>query len=379
MFHRTRYYDPEVGRWFAIDPALQAVSPYMAMGNNPMMMVDEDGELAFLAVVGIGAAISALTYTGSVAFSDGGFSNWDWGQFAGNTLKGAAMSAITAGITTGIGDAFSGVSNGFIKTAGSAAAHGVGQGGISCVQGGSFGTGFVSGAMGSLGASAGNLGIGRLGYEITGAAGGSLGALVSGGDVLQGGITGGVIGLWNHGQHDDEPVVNVNLPEVTVTGSRAISLVMAGLGGRFGDDYLGFTGARSPGRTRVDGTLTWYRNTAVGPEIVKTWTARSGSRSLLPTPHGEWELSNWRKRTKQGFVKDGVGFSVDITPDPMHNRQYLRIHPDGGLPGTAGCIGLTGNAQELRLFSSMIRNHLSQYGPMRLNVGYTIPSVQLYP
>ncbi|MGQ1911817.1 RHS repeat-associated core domain-containing protein, partial [Marinifilum sp. RC60d5] len=44
MFHRTRYYDPEVGRWFAIDPALQAASPYMAMGNNPMMMIDEDGK-----------------------------------------------------------------------------------------------------------------------------------------------------------------------------------------------------------------------------------------------------------------------------------------------------------------------------------------------
>ncbi|MCT4646043.1 MAG: hypothetical protein N4A74_13740, partial [Carboxylicivirga sp.] len=377
--HHARYYDPEVGRWFAIDPALQAASPYMVMGNNPMMMIDEDGEIAFLAAVGIGALIGAGSYTASVAFSDGGFDNWNWGQFAFNTLKGAAMSAMTAGITTGIGDAFSGVSNGFLKVAGSAAAHGVAQGGLSYVQGGSFGEGFASGALGSLGASVGNLGLGRVGYGITGAAGGSLGALLTGGDVLKGGITGGIVGLWNHGQHDNEPVAHVNLPEVSVVGNRAISLIMAGLGGRFGDDYLGFTGTRSPRRTRVDGTLTWYRNTAVGPEIVKTWTARSGSRSLLPTPQGEWKISNWRTRTKHGFVKDGVGFSVDITPDPMHGRQYLRIHPDGGLPGTAGCIGLTGNAQELRLFSSMIRNHLSQYGSMRLNVGYTIPSIQLYP
>ncbi|NOU62359.1 RHS repeat-associated core domain-containing protein [Marinifilum caeruleilacunae] len=41
--HHARYYDAEIGRWFAIDPALQASSPYLAMGNNPMMMVDEDG------------------------------------------------------------------------------------------------------------------------------------------------------------------------------------------------------------------------------------------------------------------------------------------------------------------------------------------------
>ena len=42
--HHARYFDPEVGRWWAIDPALQAVSPYMAMGNNPMMYIDTDGK-----------------------------------------------------------------------------------------------------------------------------------------------------------------------------------------------------------------------------------------------------------------------------------------------------------------------------------------------
>ncbi|MDE5418452.1 DUF6443 domain-containing protein [Labilibaculum sp. DW002] len=42
--HHARYFDPEIGRWWAIDPALQAASPYMAMGNNPMMMVDLDGK-----------------------------------------------------------------------------------------------------------------------------------------------------------------------------------------------------------------------------------------------------------------------------------------------------------------------------------------------
>jgi hypothetical protein len=41
--HHARQYDAEIGRWSAIDPSLQAVSPYMAMGNNPMMYVDADG------------------------------------------------------------------------------------------------------------------------------------------------------------------------------------------------------------------------------------------------------------------------------------------------------------------------------------------------
>jgi RHS repeat-associated protein len=45
--HHARQYDAEIGRWSAIDPSLQAVSPYMAMGNNPMMYVDADGRTWF--------------------------------------------------------------------------------------------------------------------------------------------------------------------------------------------------------------------------------------------------------------------------------------------------------------------------------------------
>ena len=45
--HHARQYDAEIGRWSAIDPSLQAVSPYMAMGNNPMMYIDADGRTWF--------------------------------------------------------------------------------------------------------------------------------------------------------------------------------------------------------------------------------------------------------------------------------------------------------------------------------------------
>lgn len=38
-----RNYDPEIGRWLSIDPAGQHLSPYMAMGNNPLQRVDPDG------------------------------------------------------------------------------------------------------------------------------------------------------------------------------------------------------------------------------------------------------------------------------------------------------------------------------------------------
>ncbi len=54
----SRYYDTELGRWFAVDPALQLVSPYGYCMNNPVCCVDPDGEFAFLvfaaAVIGGG-------------------------------------------------------------------------------------------------------------------------------------------------------------------------------------------------------------------------------------------------------------------------------------------------------------------------------------
>lgn len=40
----ARYYDPMLGRWFNIDPALQLMNPYLFCGNAPMVYVDENGE-----------------------------------------------------------------------------------------------------------------------------------------------------------------------------------------------------------------------------------------------------------------------------------------------------------------------------------------------
>ena len=39
------YYDPELGRWLNIDPALQLVGSYGYCGNNPIRYIDPDGEL----------------------------------------------------------------------------------------------------------------------------------------------------------------------------------------------------------------------------------------------------------------------------------------------------------------------------------------------
>ncbi|MBD1432694.1 RHS repeat-associated core domain-containing protein [Sphingobacterium sp. DN00404] len=38
-----RKYDPVIGRWLSTDPYGQYWSPYVGMGNNPVMRFDPDG------------------------------------------------------------------------------------------------------------------------------------------------------------------------------------------------------------------------------------------------------------------------------------------------------------------------------------------------
>jgi RHS repeat-associated protein len=39
----VRYYDPQLGRWHAMDPADEFNSPYVYVGNNPINLIDPDG------------------------------------------------------------------------------------------------------------------------------------------------------------------------------------------------------------------------------------------------------------------------------------------------------------------------------------------------
>ncbi|MCK6543626.1 RHS repeat-associated core domain-containing protein [bacterium] len=41
--YQARYYDPQLGRWHAIDPAGEFISPYAYVGNDPVNLVDPDG------------------------------------------------------------------------------------------------------------------------------------------------------------------------------------------------------------------------------------------------------------------------------------------------------------------------------------------------
>ena len=131
---KSRYYDPEVGRFISID-GIEYVDPetinglnlYAYCGNNHVMNVDPNGTfflsgfLIGLAIAaGIGAAIGAASYVVSevVSYVAAGEWSWSWGMFIGSIVGGAIGGAlafvapklslvcgamITGGISTALG------------------------------------------------------------------------------------------------------------------------------------------------------------------------------------------------------------------------------------------------------------------------------------
>jgi hypothetical protein len=79
---------------------------------------------------------------------------------------------------------------------------------------------------------------------------------------------------------------------------------------------------------------------------------------------------NLRDRTLASMTRNGIGFSLDLMPLFSTSRSELRIHPDGGYPGTMGCIGLLGNKTNLSEFQNMISIYLHRFGPINLQVTY---------
>ncbi|GAB1856050.1 hypothetical protein MHTCC0001_08850 [Flavobacteriaceae bacterium MHTCC 0001] len=178
----SRMYDAAVGRWFNTDPRNQFDSPYLAMGNNPVMIVDPDGEFAWFVPIIAGAIIGGA----STAIQN---PRADFGDILGGALMGAANGAITAGIGS-IG----------APTLVSAGLHGVVQGGQSVANGSNFFTGFATGAGSSLFGSATS----RLSASTQIAAGGLSGGLISefaGGSFIEGAASGLIVSGLNHALH----------------------------------------------------------------------------------------------------------------------------------------------------------------------------------
>ena len=103
---KSRYYDPEVGRFISpdsieyLDPAsISGMNLYAYCGNNPVMYTDPEGHLFFTLLFGflIGAVISAAVEINNQVNQYGwDASNWDWKQIGLSSLGGGVAGVISA-------------------------------------------------------------------------------------------------------------------------------------------------------------------------------------------------------------------------------------------------------------------------------------------
>ena len=107
----ARYYDPQLGRWHVTDPADQFGSPYLGMGNNPVMLTDPDGRavplLAIAALAVIGGGINVATNWGQIGSLSQGFSYFGIGAISGavGAATGGVGGIFAAGALMGFGNA----------------------------------------------------------------------------------------------------------------------------------------------------------------------------------------------------------------------------------------------------------------------------------
>ncbi|WP_031457733.1 RHS repeat domain-containing protein, partial [Flavobacterium chungangense] len=205
-----RLYDPVLRSFLMPDNFIQEpentqnYNRYSYVLNNPLMYTDPSGEAyEILAAIGIGAAIAFTTYTITALLADVPFS-------IGGLAKATFIGAATSAVTFGIGTAASTITNFYLRAAVSAVAYGTFQGGMTAISGGKFWSGFASGALSSIAASAwrgggpnsnyhgaGNFASSGAGMIAFGTVSGGAGAALTGGNFWQGAVTGLVVSGLN--------------------------------------------------------------------------------------------------------------------------------------------------------------------------------------
>ena len=128
---------------------------------------------------------------------------------------------------------------------------------------------------------------------------------------------------------------------------------------------INITGSMREDNIKIaDVTVTTNVNFDNGSNFVlNTFSAVAGGFGNGAPENGDYTISNFQDRSPNGWFnkgmnKHGEGFSFDLTPQFFTYRCDLKAHPDGNLEGTLGCIGLTGNKDELKLFSSSLQGFL---------------------
>ena len=208
-FH-ARQFDPALGRFLAVDAASQFSSPYLGMGNMPVMGVDPDGEwfgIDDLIAGVVGGVVNVVVQAVQGNLNGGffkavgkGFAAFGAGAVAGTTALYGPAGWVVGGSVLGATN--SALGGGSWSQIGQGALFG----GVTGLVGGGIGKAIAPGLQGVLGnikspALRGLLG-GTLGGGIAGGALGGASSALSGGSfwdgagqgALNGAITGGLAG-----------------------------------------------------------------------------------------------------------------------------------------------------------------------------------------
>ncbi|MCL1670506.1 RHS repeat-associated core domain-containing protein [Elizabethkingia ursingii] len=214
-----RLYDPLLRRFLNADENIQDpnntqnYNKYGYVLNNPLMYNDPNGEflqVLFAIFQIISLVIAAVQLVSMIVLLATG--NITFGQF----LKFFLVQAVSALVSYGVGELFK--AGGFaIKVLGETTAklakplvHALSQGVLSVMRGESFVNGFGTALLASVAAGFGlNLGgtekwSRALGATVSGAIGGGVGSVLTGGNFWQGAATGAIIGLFNDSMHDSK-------------------------------------------------------------------------------------------------------------------------------------------------------------------------------
>ncbi|EAT38080.1 AAEL009993-PA [Aedes aegypti] len=78
--YHARLYDPDIGRFFQMDPMEQYASPYKYAGNSPVSQIDPDGQIAVTLVLMIIGAIVGAYLGAASANNSWNPAKWAWGD-----------------------------------------------------------------------------------------------------------------------------------------------------------------------------------------------------------------------------------------------------------------------------------------------------------
>lgn len=92
-----------------------------------------------------------------------------------------------------------------------------------------------------------------------------------------------------------------------------------------------------------EGVLEGFLRTEEGSHRLFEVKARSGGWGNGPAPEGVYKVEAARVVSGTGFKGTVTSWFASIVPKFTTSRTELGIHPDGGVPGTLGCIGVLEN------------------------------------